>query len=144
MGTFTELRVLCAESIFLSYGSYFLPLLLFIITKHVWKRFACDVNKVRVQREVNDTSNNAQPSNEPITENDAYKPMLPEKDHVKYRGLTQWLDKTGDTFYNLVNDRRSIRKFAKDKHVDIAVIEKCVLAAGMYTCFWLRLNLNQR
>ena len=133
MFTFTELQVLCAESIFLSNGRYFLPLLLFIITKHVWKRFACDVNEVRVQKEVIDTSNNIQMSNDQITENVLYKPLLPEKDHIKYRGLTEWLDKSGEKFYKLANDRRSIRKFAKDKHVDIAVIEKCILAAGMCT-----------
>lgn len=134
MFTFTELRVLCTESIFLKYIAYFLPLLLFILTKHVWKRFTCDMNKIQIQKEVIDTSNNIQTdeANDDII-NDEYKPHLPEREHVAYGGLTKWLDKSGEQFYKLTNDRRSIRKFAKNKHVDIEVIEKCILAAGEYT-----------
>lgn len=135
MFTFTELRVLCAESIFLKYSVYFLPLLLFVFTKHVWKRFACDVNKVQIQKEVIDTSNNIQTdeANDDIID-DEYKPHLPEHEHIPYGGLNKWLDKSGEQFYKLANDRRSIRKFAKNKHVDIEVIENCILAAGEYTC----------
>ncbi|XP_055304060.1 iodotyrosine deiodinase [Sitodiplosis mosellana] len=132
MFTFTELRLLCAESIFLKYSGYFLPLLLFILTKYVWKRFACSsANAARIQKEVIDTSNNIQTdaTNDEIIE-DEYRPHLPELEHVAYRGLIEWLDKSGDKFFKLANDRRSIRKFAKNKHVDIEVIEKCILAAG--------------
>lgn len=133
MFTFTEVQVLCAESIFLKYSGYLLPLLLFILTKHVWKRFACNANTVRIQKEVIDTTDNIQTDaiNDDVND-DEYKPHLPEREHIPYRGLTEWLDKSGEKFYKLTNDRRSIRKFAKNKHVDIEVIEKCILAAGEY------------
>lgn len=135
MFTFTELRVLCAESIFLKYSGYLLPLLLFILTKHVWKRFTCDLNTNRIQKAVIDTTNHIQTDQvDDEFDDDEYKPHLPEREHVPYRGLTEWLDKTGDKFYKLINDRRSIRKFSKKKSVDIKVIEKCILAAGKYTC----------
>lgn len=56
-------------------------------------------------------------------------------DHVPYRGLTIKLDETGETFYNLVNDRRSVRKFNENRTIDRAVIEKCILAAGKFIPF---------
>jgi len=34
-----------------------------------------------------------------------------------------------DEFYNLMNDRRSVRKFS-NKPVDIEIIKKCIYAAG--------------
>lgn len=55
---------------------------------------------------------------------------LSKIDHVPYRGLSVKLDETGETFYNLVNDRHSVRKFNQNRMVDRSVIEKCILAAG--------------
>lgn len=135
MFTFTELYLLCAESIIFKYGVHFLPLLLFIGIKHVWQRFACsscNVNGTRNQKEVIDISGNIQTdtTNDELTD-DAYKPHLPEREHIPYGRLTEWLDKSGDKFYQLANDRRSIRKFSTKKP-DFAVIEKCILAAGEY------------
>lgn len=143
MFTFTELQYLCANSIFLKYSGYLIPLLLFILIKLVWKRFACNVNNTPIQKEVIDIGNNIQTDamNEDIFDDDAYKPHLPERDHIPYMGITEWLDKSGETFYKLANDRRSIRKFDKNKHVDIGVIEKCILAAGKFTC-WFHFSLN--
>lgn len=63
------------------------------------------------------------------------KPHLTEREHVPYVGLKVKLDKSGEIFYNLANDRRSIRKFNKNKTVDISVIEKCILAAGLLANF---------
>lgn len=145
MHTFTELiQYLCAESIFLKYCGYFLPLLLFLITKHVWKILATsNVNTVvnrkavidiigdRIQADSNGNANDIN-NHIDIDDNgdDEYKPHLPEREHIPYRGIAECLDKSGKHFYKLANDRRSIRKFAKDKTVDDSVIEKCILAAG--------------
>lgn len=134
MFTFTELQFLCAESIFLKYGGYFLPLLLFIFTKHVWQRLACGTDKAVIEKKVIDISSTIQTdSTHDELDDELYKPHLPERDHVAYRGITECLDKSGEQFYKLVNDRRSIRKFAKDKPIDAQVIEKCILAAGKRT-----------
>lgn len=130
MLTFTELRFLLSESVFLKYSGYILPLLLFLLTKHVWQRFALKTNKASSRKEVIDISSNIQTdSNDDVNDGD-YKPHLEEREHVPYRGIAHWLDKNGDTFYRLANDRRSIRKFARDKPVDIRLIEKCILASG--------------
>lgn len=58
---------------------------------------------------------------------------LSEIGHVPYLGLTAKLDESGETFYNLVNDRRSVRKFNKNRTVDRSIVEKCILAAGDYS-----------
>lgn len=130
MITFTELRFLCAESILLKYVGYVFPLLLLLFIKRVWKRFTSTPQQI--QNEVNDIDDDhtIQTDSNDNPNDFEYKPHLPERDHVPYCGIAKWLDKSGDQFYQLVNDRRSIRKFAKDKPVDIQVIEKCVLAAG--------------
>lgn len=131
MCTFTELRFLFAESIFLKYCSYFLPLLLFLFTKHVWKHlFASRSNETRIQKEVIDIGENIQTDSNDDPNDETHKPHLPEREHVPYRGITEWLDKSGEQFYKLANNRRSIRKFAPNKQVDLKVIEKCILAAG--------------
>lgn len=137
MFTFTDLQILCAESIFLKYSAYFLPLLLFIIVKHVWSwRFADGRNeKIQVEKEVIDIGKSiptdSTNDDDDVNGIDDYKPHLPERlEHVPFGGLKECLDKSGAKFYELTNDRRSIRKFNKNKPVDIAVIEKCILAAG--------------
>lgn len=124
MFTFTEPRIWCTESVFLKYIGYFLPLLLFLLVKHVSQRFASKPNKIEVIGANIQTDSINDPNDE------VYKPHLPEREHVPYRGLTVCLDQSGDHFYRMANDRRSIRKFAKDKPVDLSVIEKCILAAG--------------
>lgn len=53
--------------------------------------------------------------------------------HVPYRGLTVKLDESGEAFYNLVNDRRSVRKFDQNRTIKRSIVEKCILAAGKYT-----------
>lgn len=147
MLTFTELQHLCGESIFLKYCGYFMPLLLFLLTKRVWilltashttnteayRKAVIDHNQTYANRTANDkpsTDDDDGGAGDGGGDGDEYKPHLPEREHVKYRGLAEYLDKTGAHFYKLANDRRSIRKFAKDKAVNDSIIEKCILAAG--------------
>lgn len=148
MLTFTELRYLCAESIFLKYCGYIAPLLLFLLTKHVWKLFtASNTTTVEQRKAVIDiggehhqhiqTDSNRRGDDDDggsddngDDDDDEFKPHLPEREHIPYRGITECLDKSGEKFYKLANDRRSIRKFAKDKAVDDRVIEQCIRAAG--------------
>lgn len=65
--------------------------------------------------------------------NDTLPSHLSEICHVPYLGLTVKLDECGDVFYKLVNDRRSVRKFNKNRTVDRSIVEKCILAAGRYS-----------
>lgn len=144
MFTFTEVKHLIIESIFFKYSGYFLPLLLFILTKHVWRRFKFDMNEVQTQKEVIDISAHigTDSTNDEIND-DEYKPHLQEREHIPYGGMTEWLDKTGEIFYKLSNNRRSIRKFSTKKP-DFSTIKKCILAAGEFffvNCLNFRLRI---
>lgn len=60
-------------------------------------------------------------------------PVLEEREHVPFAGATVTLDtdprKAAARFYDMVNNRRSVRKFSP-RSVDITVVEKCIHAAG--------------
>ncbi|KXJ78634.1 hypothetical protein RP20_CCG003979 [Aedes albopictus] len=60
-------------------------------------------------------------------------PVLEEKEHIPFSGAMVTLDsdplKAASKFYEIVNDRRSVRKFSS-RPVDLAVVEKCIHAAG--------------
>lgn len=133
MFTFTELQLLCAESYFLKYSAYVLPLFLYLLIKKAWKILKSN-NSIQqsiptkiIEYEYIETDS----KNDDDCDNELYKPHLPERDHIPYKGTTEWLDKSGEHFYKIANDRRSIRKFAKNKPVDFNVIQKCILAAGI-------------
>lgn len=129
---FAELQLLCAESFILKYSVYLLPLFVYFLTKCIWQNWPhVNIETQAPPRDVNmdesietDTKSNIEPDDE------AYKPFLPEREHIPYKGITECLDRSGDKFYKIANDRRSIRKFDKNRPVDFNVIRKCILAAG--------------
>lgn len=133
MFTFTELQLLCAESFILKYSVYLLPLFVYLLTKYIWQK-CLHVNNIEARaprRDVNNDENietDTKSNNEP--DDEAYKPFLPEREHIPYKGITEYIDRSGDRFYKMANDRRSIRKFDKNRPVDFNVIQKCILAAG--------------
>lgn len=132
MITFTDLDILFAESIFFKYIGYFLPIVIYIAINYLWKNIK--LNSIENHTKKNDditTTIETDTKIEDQFDDDIYKPYLPDREHVPYKGITEWLDKSGRRFYEIANDRRSIRKFAKNKPVDSDVIENCILAAGM-------------
>lgn len=100
--------------------------------KYIWQKWP-HVN-IRTQappRIVNIDENietDAKCNNEP--DDEAYQPFLPEREHIPYKGITECADRSGDQFYKIAHDRRSIRKFDKNRPVDFGVVQKCILAAG--------------
>ncbi|XP_055531003.1 iodotyrosine deiodinase isoform X1 [Wyeomyia smithii] len=60
-------------------------------------------------------------------------PVLEEKEHIPFKGATVTLDadprKAAARFYEIVNDRRSVRSFST-RPIDSTVVEKCIHAAG--------------
>ncbi|XP_037035233.1 iodotyrosine deiodinase 1-like [Bradysia coprophila] len=58
-----------------------------------------------------------------------YAPFLKEDEHIPFPGAKVTLDGGAARFYEIANDRRSVRKYSTRK-VDISVIEKCIHAAG--------------
>lgn len=57
------------------------------------------------------------------------QPALEEKPHVPYKGVSIMLDRNPDTFYNIMNDRRSVRMFS-DRPIEYSIIENCVKTAA--------------
>lgn len=56
-------------------------------------------------------------------------PSLENIQHIKFTGAKVILKGGAEEFFNMVNDRRSIRKFSK-KPVDIEIVKKCIASAG--------------
>ncbi|XP_037044404.1 iodotyrosine deiodinase 1-like [Bradysia coprophila] len=133
------IETLCSESKVFRYFLYILPILIFFVFKKLISKQLYAVrsrNKIRFQKEDIDDDDTVQMDShhgpcssgrnltfDPI-------PFLPEVEHIPYCGLNESLDESGDQFYNLAKNRRSVRNFNREKPVDLAVIEKCILAAG--------------
>lgn len=58
-----------------------------------------------------------------------YAPFLKEDEHIPFPGAKITLDGGAAKFYEIANDRRSVRKYSTRK-VDYSIIEKCIHAAG--------------
>lgn len=137
MLNFNDLQLLCAKSYFIKYGAYVLPFLFYLFIKIIWKKYNSNVVNISnlILTKNSDTTENIETDTKinNVFDNELLKPHLPERDHIPYKGIGEWLDKSGEQFYKIANNRRSIRKFAKNKPVDFNVIQKCILAAGRYT-----------
>lgn len=72
---------------------------------------------------------------ENASDGEEYKPFLKDDEHVPFPGAKMALDGGAAKFYEIANDRRSVRKFSSTRKVDISVIEKCIHAAGKRICF---------
>lgn len=68
-------------------------------------------------------------SDEVDDENDGLTPALEDVDCVPYNGARVGLKGGAQEFFEMVNDRRSIRMFS-NKPVDIEIVKRCILAAG--------------
>lgn len=82
-----------------------------------------------VTQQVNDekTIENDEKSEE--IDSDDLTPSLENVEYIPFKGATIQLKGGSQEFYNMANDRRSIRKFSR-KHVDIEIVKKCIEAAG--------------
>lgn len=58
-----------------------------------------------------------------------YAPFLEDDEHVPFPGARVTLEGGAEKFYEIANDRRSVRKYST-KPVDWKIIEKCIHAAG--------------
>ncbi|CRK90865.1 CLUMA_CG004555, isoform A [Clunio marinus] len=83
------------------------------------------------QQQVNDeeTIDNDAKDGEVDTGDDELSPSLEVVNHIPYRGASVVLKGGVDEFYNMVNNRRSIRMIS-NKPVDIEIVKKCIHAAG--------------
>lgn len=58
-----------------------------------------------------------------------FHPSLDVEEHFPFSGATKTLKGGADEFYEMANDRRSVRSFTSEP-VDIEIIKKCIHAAG--------------
>lgn len=82
-----------------------------------------------VTRQVNDEETIANDEKSEEINSDDLTPSLENVEHIPFKGATEVLKGGSQEFYNMANDRRSIRKFSR-KHVDIEIVKKCIQAAG--------------
>lgn len=109
-----------------------------VVTPNVWMCFSfyllCvpeqDKSNAKPASDTSEADREGEEGDNGRDDDDSRPSHLGQVDHVPYLGLSVKLDETGEKFYNLVNDRRSVRKFSKTRTIDRAVIEKCILAAG--------------
>lgn len=64
-----------------------------------------------------------------VDSDDDFTPSLENVDHIPFRGARVTLRGGVQEFFDMVNDRRSIRMFS-NKPVDIEIVKKCIHAAG--------------
>jgi iodotyrosine deiodinase len=62
-------------------------------------------------------------------EDDDLTPSLENVNLIPYKGASVTLNGGVNEFYQMINDRRSVRKFS-NKKVDIEIVKKCIQAAG--------------
>lgn len=76
----------------------------------------------------NEIKKNKQPTDD--TTNIRYVPALKVDNHVPFLGATVTLPGGAKQFYELVNNRRSVRSYSSTRVPPLEVIEQCVRAAG--------------
>lgn len=57
------------------------------------------------------------------------EPFLDENEHLPYPGATITINGGAEQFYDICNNRRSVRKYSR-KSIDINIIKKCIECAG--------------
>lgn len=80
--------------------------------------------------QINDDETIANDEKSDEIDTDVLTPALENVDHVPFRGASEVLRGGVQEFYNMAQDRRSIRKFSK-RAVDIEIVKKCIYAAGI-------------
>lgn len=64
-----------------------------------------------------------------VEEDEGLTPALEDEVHVPYKGVQKKLNGGADEFFEMVNDRRSIRMISSQP-VDIEIVKTCIKAAG--------------
>ncbi|XP_075162609.1 iodotyrosine deiodinase [Haematobia irritans] len=102
-----------------------LPTVLIILIFAKWLR--CKLNNI--QPVINKTEDITEQSSS-NSEDFMYTPALEEKEHIPYKGATNTLPGGAKQFYEMVNDRRSVRDFSCSPVPPREIIEDSIRAAG--------------
>lgn len=80
-------------------------------------------------RQVNDDETIANDEKSDEIETDDLTPALENIEYIPFKGATAVLKGGVQEFFNMANNRRSVRMFSR-KHVDIEIVKECIHAAG--------------
>ncbi len=123
---------LSERSLFLENWMFISPILLLVFTYLYVKGNRKDNENSNVSsNEINSLAESeyiGEYQEENAVNDNEYAPFLEEDEHVPY-ATKHSLEGGAAKFYEIANDRRSVRKYSTRK-VDISVIEKCIHAAG--------------
>lgn len=118
---------------------YFGPILLLALSYMYFKRNENNDNKGRASnteispddklKSLAESEYIGEYQEENAVNDEEYAPFLKEEEHIPFPGARITLEGGAAKFYDIANDRRSVRKYSTRK-VDIKVIEKCIQAAG--------------
>lgn len=105
--------------------------IIFVSIAYFVIRLRGDQKRPDVKRPVNDdeTIENDATDADKSVDSDGFFPSLEDVDHVPYKGASVTLKGGVNEFFDMSNDRRSVRMFS-NKPVDIDIVKKCILAAG--------------
>lgn len=105
--------------------------IIFVSIAYFVIRLRGDQKRPDAKRPVNDdeTIENDATDADKSVDSDGFFPSLEDVDHVPYKGASVTLKGGVNEFYDMSNDRRSVRMFS-NKPVDIDIVKKCILAAG--------------
>ena len=114
------------KSFFLQHWEF---IVIFITIVYFALRLRDSRKSSNVTRRANDDETIANDADDGEIDTDDLTPSLEIVDHIPFKGATVSLRGGVQEFFDMANDRRSIRKFSK-KHVDIEIVKKCIHAAG--------------
>lgn len=80
-------------------------------------------------RQINDDETIANDERSEEIDSNDLAPALENVGHIPFKGASIFLKGGVQEFYNMANDRRSIRKFSSQR-VDIEIVKRCIQAAG--------------
>lgn len=129
---------LSERSIILENWMFFAPILLAVViyfyvndSKKSATKTNISTNETQKLKLLGESEYIGEYQDESTIDEDEYAPFLKEDEHIPFSGAKITLDGGAAKFYEIANDRRSVRKYSR-KNVDFAVIEKCIQAAGKF------------
>lgn len=120
------------RSIILENWTFFAPILLLAVTYFYLKGNQRPKNTASSDEKLNSLAESeyiGEYQEENAVNDEEYAPFLKEEEHIPFSGAKITLDGGAAKFYEIANNRRSVRKYS-NRNVDFAVIEKCIQAAG--------------
>lgn len=138
---------LSERSVILENWMFFAPILLLVVTYFYMKENRRDdknENSISANEKLNSLAESeyiGEYQEENAVSEEEYAPFLKDEEHIPFPGATITLDGGAAKFYDIANNRRSVRKYSR-REVDFEVIRKCIHAAGKRTMNFSHFDRN--